>query len=262
MTTRGDALPHPGARPETAVPAAPADAPRERAILLVVLFAFWAAGYYGVGLTRDPRYAHVLRTAWDDAVPFLPITIWIYCCVYTAMLLPLFTVRCRVIFRRVALAYAFVIGVSAICFAVYPVTSSGFRPALSDLADAPFHVWGLKLNLFLDPPVNLFPSLHLSIATLAAWTAWKVRRTYGVLAFALTAAIAVSVLTLKQHYWVDAVAGFALGSTAYTLFVRRSEAHAHAAYGWGGPLAYAVFHTAAIALLVTLYLAGFRPWAG
>jgi membrane-associated phospholipid phosphatase len=251
-----------------AVAAAPASAPRERAhapreraALFLVLFAFWAAGYYGVGLTRDPRSAHVLRTALDDAIPFVPATIWIYCCVYTAMLLPLFTVRCPLLFRRVALAYAFVIGCSAVCFAVFPVTSAGFRPELAALPDTPFHVWGLKLNLFLDPPVNLFPSLHLSIATLAAWIAFKVRRTYGVLAFALTAAIAVSVLTLKQHYWVDAVAGFALGSGAYALFVRRGATHEHAAYGWGGPLAYVAFHAGVIVLLGALYRAGVRPWA-
>jgi membrane-associated phospholipid phosphatase len=239
------------------------DAPREKAWLSIGMIAYWLVGYYGVGLRQDPADARVLRTPLDDMIPFLPASIWVYSCVYTAMLLPLFVVRCKRLFRRVVVAYAFVISVSATCFAAFPVTSLGFRPELTSIADAPFHLWGLKLNLFLDPPVNLMPSLHLSIATLAALVAWQVRRAYGVLALALTVAIAVSVLTLKQHYWLDAVAGFVLGGAAWAIFVRRAPAHpTRAAYGWAGPATYAAFHASALLFVYALYRAGFRPWSG
>jgi hypothetical protein len=230
--------------------------------LTALLLAFWAVAYYGVALTRDPGQARALRTPLDDAIPFLPETIWIYCCVYTAMLLPLFTVRCWRVFQRVALAYTIVIGLSALVFTFFPVTSLGFRPDVSGLDESRFHLWGLKLNFFLDPPVNLFPSLHLSIATLAALSSGKVRGVYGVAALALTAAIAVSVLTLKQHFWVDAVAGFALGGAAYAACVRGFPAHpTDAAHGWAGPLAFVAFHASALGFLVALWAAGFRPWA-
>lgn len=227
------------------------------------MLLLWLAVYYGAAALTDPARATSLRTSLDDRIPFVPAAIWVYCCVYTAMLLPLFTVRSPDLFRRVAVAYGAVILLSGLVFLAHPVTSLRFRPDVSHLDDSVFHLWGLRLNFFLDPPVNLFPSLHLSIATLAALSSWSVQRAYGVLAGALTLAVAIAVLLLKQHFWVDAVAGAALGATAWALLVRpHAPGGPGAAYGWGGPASYVAFHSGALLVLFGLWWCGFRPWAG
>jgi len=242
--------------------AAAADAPGEKAAWVAGVLALWLGVYYGAAAVTDPARAASLRTPLDDRIPFVPAAIWVYCCVYTAMLLPLFTVRSIALFRRIGLAYALLIAGSGLVFLAFPVTSLGFRPDVSHLDDGVFHLWGVRLNFFLDPPVNLFPSLHLSIATLAALSCGSVRRAYGVLAGLLTLAIACAVLLLKQHFWVDAVAGAAFGAALWAALVRPQAARAAGeAYGWGGAAAYVAFHAGALLLLAALWSAGLRPWA-
>jgi len=66
----------------------------------MLLLIVWASGYYAIALTIDPRAARSLGTALDAAIPFIPATVYLYSWVYTAMLYPLFTVRCIRLFRR------------------------------------------------------------------------------------------------------------------------------------------------------------------
>jgi len=108
----------------------------------------------------------------------------------------------------------------------------------------------------LDPPFNLFPSLHLSIAALSSLTAWKARRSYGAAAFVGVALIGASICTVKQHFVLDGFGGVALAALvhAFVLHPYRPMPGTDPAYGWRGPAAYA-------ALLAALYAgiyAGFR----
>jgi hypothetical protein len=237
---------------------------REKLAVVTLLLTVWTGGYYAIALTTDPRAARQLGTPLDAAIPFLPSTIYLYAWVYTAMLYPLFTVRCIRLFRRIAMAYALVLAISLATFRLFPVTSLGFRPDLQLLQEHSFEEWGVRLNFFLDPPFNLFPSLHLSIATLVAWAAWKTRPVYGVMAALIAGGIAVAVLTLKQHYLVDGIAGIALGTASYRVLVHRLPGAASPlparAYGWLGPGSYLALHILMIVGLYILYCAGVRPW--
>ena len=237
----------------------------ERLALIAVLFLYTFGGYYAIGLSADASAAHTLRTPLDDAIPFIPVTIYLYSWVYTAMLYPAFTVRCPGLFRRVSVAYAVVISVSLVTFATFPVTSLGFRPELSQLPDTRFHEWGVRLNFMLDPPFNLFPSLHMAIGTLAVLAAAKARRRYGVVAALVIAGVAVAVCTVKQHYVADAVAGIALGLVAYALVLRPFEVRhrppSEIAYGWAGPASYLGFHALVMLGLYALFRAGVPLWA-
>jgi hypothetical protein len=120
-------------------------------------------------------------------------------------LLPLFVVRDPAVFRRVALAYLLAIASAFAVFLLFPVTSQGLRVDARLYADAGFAGWLLQLLYFLDPPLNLFPSLHLALALLAALAARRVHRRSGAAALAWTACIAASVCTTKQHFAVDAL---------------------------------------------------------
>jgi len=237
---------------------------REKLALVGFLLTVWACGYYAIALSTDPQAARSLATAFDAAIPFVPATIYLYSWVYTAMLYPLFTVRCLQLFRRVALAYSLVIAISFVVFRLFPVTSLGFRPDPRLLQDHSFCEWGVRLNFLLDPPFNLFPSLHLSIATLVALTAWKVRPAYGAMAIFMVSGIAVAVLTLKQHFLADGIAGIALGAASYGVLVHPYRLGnlrtREVAYGWSGPAGYLVLHIIVLVGLYFLYRVGLRPW--
>jgi len=244
--------------------APPEDAPAEKLGLALALLVFWLAGYFATAARVDVADAITLRTPLDDAIPFLPVTMYAYAAVYTAMLLPAFTVRCRDLFRRVVIAYAFVIGVSLAFFNAMPVTSLGLRPDAATLAafdPARFDVWGVRLCYALDPPLNLFPSMHLASVTLVALAAGTARRAYGRVGLVGVAAVAVSICTVKQHWLVDGVAGLALGTAAWALFVRPypTPRAPGVAYGAAGPASFALLHAGAIAALHGLFRAGYEP---
>ena len=215
----------------------------ERVVLTVSLVIFFIAGYFGIGRSRSPSEARELRTFLDNKIPFVVHSVWIYLLIFPSALIPLFVVRCQRLFRRTAVAYAAAISVSLICFAVFPVTSARLRvdQATLDLRHA--SDWAVATLYSIDPPYNLFPSLHLSIAVLAAFAAWKAARLYGSAVFVTLAFIGASVCTVKQHVVLDALAGVSLGAFVggIVLGPYRPDAGVEPAYSWRGPLLYVGF---------------------
>ena len=207
---------------------------------MLLLAPLFFAGYYAIGGSVDPARAVSLRSSLDDAIPFVPEAIYVYVTVYTALLLPLFTVRCPRLFRRVVFAYAAAIGVALLCFAAFPVSSLSLRPDLEGVAGDRFALWGVELLYSLDPPANLFPSVHLAISALAALASWEARRIYGACALALTTLVGVSICLVKQHFAIDGVAGLALALVVWALLIRPGRASfvAQRAWGWRGPASY------------------------
>jgi len=219
-------------------------------------------GFELTGRGIDPAAATPLRPALDDAIPFLPHSVWFYSWVYTTLLLPLFVVRCPELFHRLFKAYVIVIVVTLASFALFPVTSLGFRPDPSQIPDDAFHLWAVRLTFVVDPPMNLFPSLHLSIATISALSAWKAHRGAGLLAALIAVGVAITICTMKQHYIADGVSALLLAFVAYALTLRGydSSSNPDRAYSWRGPAAYLLFHGLFYMTFICLYLAGWKPW--
>lgn len=215
----------------------------ERAALTLALVIFFIAGYFGVGHSRDPSGAGELQIFLDDQIPFIAGSVWIYLLIFPAALVPLFIVRCQRLFRRTALAYAAVISVSLIFFATFPITSARLRTPQAMLDVTQPSDWAVSVLYALDPPYNLFPSLHVSIAVLAAFSVWKAAKPYGIVAFSCLVFVIVSIFTVKQHVVLDAVAGGTLGALAGALILHpyRPRGPLAPAYTWRGPSIYLAF---------------------
>ena len=233
-----------------------------RLAVAVGIFIALFLAYNVVARILGPGRAHSLRTPLDDSIPFVPQTVYLYSAVYTAMLLPLFTIRCPDLFRRAVLAYLVVIAVSLVCFAAYPVTAIGFRPADATIDTTSFYGWGVRLTYAVDPPYNLFPSLHLSIAVTAAIAAWKARPAFGVMAGAIATGIGVSITTMKQHFVADGVGALLVSVTVWALLLRPyvRDPDGRSAWSWRGPLSYLAFHASVYAALYAAYRAGATAW--
>jgi len=176
-------------------------------MLGVGMASLWGAGYFWVGWHMPAGRLHEVGTPFDAHIPFVAQAIWPYLCVFPLALSPLVFARDATLMRRIALAYAATIVVSLLCFALYPVSAGGLRPSVS----APsVSAAAVRLLYALDPPYNLCPSLHVSLAVLAAISASKARKRHAGLLFAAAGAIAVSTCLIKQHFLVDVLAGAAL----------------------------------------------------
>ncbi len=212
----------------------------------------------------DLDTAASLRTPLDDAIPFVPSTVYLYSWIYTAMLYPLFVVKCPKLFRQVLIASAWVLGLQLLFFALYPVSAVGFRPDASELDMGVFHNWAVRLTFHLDPPTNLFPSQHMSASVMSMLLAWKARRSYGVLALPVVIGVGISICTMKQHYIADGVSAIVLAGLVYWFTIRRydtsTQPQEELTYTWRGPVAYVAFHSVFYAAFIAAWALGWELW--
>jgi membrane-associated phospholipid phosphatase len=192
----------------------------ERTAWALGITTLWAIGYFGLGYAGDARNGRNLATALDGRIPFIANSVWVYLLGLTGAALPLFALRCPRLFRRSAVAYIAVILASLACFAVFPVTSIRLRPEVAMSNFEPLSSWAMQLLYAHDPPLNLFPSLHVSIGVIAAFSIWKASRRFGAGAFVLAALVGISVCTVKQHFVVDVLGGIGLAGVVNALLLR------------------------------------------
>ena len=228
----------------------------ERAVLTVGLMTFFLVSYFGVGLSRNPAHLHSLTTPLDDRIPFVAGSVWMYLWVFPCALIPLFVVRCPRLFRRTVIAYAAVMAISFVSFTVFPVTSARLRVPKATLDISSPSDSAVSILYSLDPPYNLFPSLHLSLAALAAFSVWKAAKPYAVAIFVSVGCLGISVCTVKQHYLLDVLRGLALAALANLMIIKRYRPMDGAAltYSWRGPATYLVFVAILYASFYTTYL--------
>lgn len=236
--------------------------PGGRIAATVLLVVIYAVVYFATGLR--PVTGASLATPLDSHIPFQTWAVVIYASTYPLVIGPLFLVRDPDLFRRTWLGYAFAIGVCGVAFLAWPVGSSGLRADPSSVPTDTFLGWGVHLLYALDPPRNCFPSLHLALAATGTLAVARASRATGALALAWLAGLSVSVLLVKQHYLVDAVAGLALGALGHALFARRwrpapGTRPGAASTGWAGGLGLLAFAGAAFAGAFAAYAAGLPP---
>jgi len=171
----------------------------------------WSAGMRSHGL------------AIDGAIPFEPATVWAYVWAFPAAAMPAFVVASRRLFRSAALAYGLAISISLLTFLLWPETATALRPSPARLNLQHVSDWLIANIYAVDPPGNLFPSLHVSLTALSALVTWKANRLFGLVGFTGLAGVAISACTVKQHFLADVVAGLALAALIASLTISRSR---------------------------------------
>ena len=219
-----------------------------RAIVTVLTLVVVVVPLALTSLFTDPATAHTLATPLDDAIPCLPWTALIYSWVFTSMFVPLFVMRDAELFRRIVVSYTLVCAISVAVYLIFPVTSIHLRPDVTDLDTTVFHNWVLRLIYWVDPPANLFPSLHVGAALISALGAYKARPLYGWLSVPMVVAICITISTTKQHYVADGIFAFFVVALVWKWvlapYSTRNIPVSERALTWRGPVAYVVFHCA------------------
>jgi membrane-associated phospholipid phosphatase len=164
--------------------------------------------YFGIGHLHLARSTELLRTRFDDAIPFLPWTSWCYLPFYAGtFLIAIGGFRHKRLFNRTAVAVMMVMCLGALGHlfvgAEYP------RPVLvppyPNLSYA-FMAWVQHI----DPPGNVFPSLHVAHTSMLAFLLLRDRPRLGRVAVVMATLLALSTLTTKQHFLADVLGGYTL----------------------------------------------------
>jgi membrane-associated phospholipid phosphatase len=163
-------------------------------------------------------------TVWDQAIPFVPQTVWIYASEYIYFIVIYWLCRETLNMNRYVYAVLAIQFVSVAIFWVWPTTYPRNLFPLPDSLDPLTH-WLFASIREGDSPNNCAPSLHVSSVLLCAFLFFNEQREK--LWFFLTwgALISLSTLTTKQHYIVDVVSGLMMAILFHWLFYRRIAYH-------------------------------------
>lgn len=189
----------------------------QRACLSLAIIFLFSISYFGAGSWVQSKDAYDLSSKADRAVPLIPITVWAYLSVFPAAMSPIFIVKCSRRFQLTAMAYAIAIGVSALFFVVLPCTAQPLRPMIHELNLDTVSGKVLATIYELDPPHNLFPSLHISIAAISAFSVLQVSRHLGQTLCVNFGFVVVSVCTVKQHVIVDVFGGIGVAMAIFLM---------------------------------------------
>jgi hypothetical protein len=214
---------------ETTPAPVPLARPQGRRAALRFAFYKWSLGllvgsfgltlYQVMGRVDLGRSATMLDTPLDRAIPLLPWTTWFYEPLYLGIfVVATIGFRSRWLFHRglvCVVANALVAALGHLLIrAAYP------RPILSPPFTDPSLAF-LALVYKIDPPGNVFPSLHVAHGFTLAFILRLDRPRLGAVALVMAALLTLSTLTTKQHFLADLAAGMVMAAAARA-WVRRS----------------------------------------
>jgi membrane-associated phospholipid phosphatase len=187
----------------------------ERALLAAIVLAQWLVLYNLVNWSTWGRSTVlVIETPVDRAIPLVTPWIFVYSLAYPCCLAPVFLVTIPRL-RVACFAYTLAIVSSLFTFTLMPVGI--LRP------DPPPDAVGaalMQLTRTLDAPFNCFPSLHVSLDFLAACFTGTQHRRHGAFLLIMALVISVSTMFVKQHYFLDIVAGALLALLAFRIAMK------------------------------------------
>jgi membrane-associated phospholipid phosphatase len=176
--------------------------------------------YQVIGRTDLHRSTTLLDTAVDRAIPLLPVTTWFYEPLYVGIfVIGVIGFQSRWLFHRALICVAGNAVVGAIGHSL--VRAQYPRPILAQ-PYVDLSVAFLAFVYRIDPPGNVFPSLHVAHAFVLALLLRLDRPRLGALALLMALVLAASTLTTKQHFLADVIAGLIMALTGWA-WVRASH---------------------------------------
>jgi membrane-associated phospholipid phosphatase len=187
----------------------------KRVVLWLVCGMVMVSGY---GLTKLEPYAlpqFLPLTVWDQAIPFLPWTIWFYGTATWMALIAWLQVPDKWAGRRLLFSVALAACLCWVFFAFFPTTYPRHLYPLPSVDS-----WTVREFADLrqaDTPSNCFPSQHVALAWSLGltWASFLTRWWARPLPILWAVVVTACTLTTKQHYIVDIPPGFLIGVFAW-----------------------------------------------
>ncbi len=211
--------------------------PRNK-IPIAILWVIVAAVIYGF-TNRYPVFEpKMLPMSWvDDAVPFIPWTVWIYWSNYLIFAVAYLVARDLSMLARYFYASIAMQLITCTIFFFWPTTfPRDLFPLTSDIDSVTYTVFSsLRLQ---DTPNNCFPSQHVASVLLTSCIFLHEQRRKFWFFFLWAVAICVTTVTTKQHYAADIWGGAIVALFCYGVFyhwVRYRAAKPSTSSAWNMP---------------------------
>jgi len=194
--------------------------PLKMILPLLVALLWNCACFYGGKLFSSGMEHITMDIPLDSEIPFIPWTVVIYFVSFPFWYLN-FIIGVR---REEREAWSIVLAdmiaktICFVCFLLFPSVIE--RPEI--VGDSVFHNL-VRLLYSIDTPYALFPSIHCLmswLSVIALRNNKKVPPIIHISAVLFTVAICICTLTLKQHYFVDTVAGILVAELSYQIALR------------------------------------------
>ncbi|MDO5522309.1 MAG: phosphatase PAP2 family protein [bacterium] len=191
-------------------------------IPLIFVFSSQSLIYFGTKLINSNMQHHTLITFVDKIAPIIPSFSIIYLGCYIFWVLN-YALAGRVnkdyfydFVSNIFLGYI----ISGIIFCVFPTYIN--RPDLNEI-----HGLGKMFVTYVyntDTPVNLFPSMHCQISWycyLAVKGRNQISKWYQYFSLIIAVLVCISTVVIRQHYFLDIVAGVAIAEFTYRLAMKK-----------------------------------------
>lgn len=165
-----------------------------------------------------PQY---LPMTWiDEAVPFVPWTVWIYVSEYVFFVAVYVLTKDMVNTNKYLYSFFALQTVSVFIFWVWPTTYPRhlFPLPTEDIGYLTHFIFSQVREA--DTPANCAPSLHVSSCYLSSFIFLDEQRKKFPFFFLWATLVAMSTMTTKQHYIIDVILGFGMAVTVYWVFHR------------------------------------------
>ena len=160
---------------------------------------------------------HLLPLSWvDRETPFLLWTVWPYLLLLAVdAVLPILVVE-RQHFQSLLRAYWVATAANTLIWMIYPTTYP--RPPLP--LDSGVTQYLYQHLVAIDAPGNCFPSGHITVPFVACWAVSRQGSKWAPVCWTACALLAPTILTLKQHYFWDLLAGLATAALGIAVATR------------------------------------------
>lgn len=190
---------------------------KKQAALLIAALIYDLLVFYGSRLINHGMEHHDFTLTIDHMIPLLPWMIFVYIGAFLFWVINYCI--CTKFDKGHGLRFigTHFIG-ETVCLGFFLLLPTAMmRPEITGNS---FADWALSVTYQSDSPDNLFPSLHCFMS----WLCWigvrgndHIPKWYRNLSLVIAIAICISTLTVKQHVFVDAVAGVLLAEICYIL---------------------------------------------
>lgn len=207
---------------------------KEQKITIVLLLGLVIGpSYFSIGFFHDPKpLPPIIELSFEDKIPVIPASIWVYLIgLYIPILLLCFHIRNKEVFFHIT---KLVSVVSLICLGVFlffPIAyaqpdidaphtwaTEGFK--FWHLKQDTLSLWALDTIYTLDPAVNTFPSLHMVFTTSFALGYHLDKHKLAPLMWTNVALVFLSILTTKQHFFLDGLVAIVLVFAVHSLMTK------------------------------------------
>lgn len=186
----------------------------------VITALFWG-GYFRLEQIAHASVTQMPALAIDRMIPFAPGAAFIYVSQFFTMPLVIWLMTSRRQLLLCCRGLLLLIGVSFLAFYFWPTAIT--RP---ESVAGRFFIYDLVVGI--DQVHNACPSLHAAFGVFTAGCAWELfqgwknSRWLTGMSWAWTAAILLSTLLIKQHVFLDLLAGSVLGGFSWWFAARVS----------------------------------------